>query len=213
MITLQFQRSPFHPIKRTVNVPWNEIVVIQTPIIMAAGSDYEFNHYYHLFGRSSGSSSSSSSSMTSTDVLPFNPGSSDPSLLPDLSYPGYLTFRMAHTRNRTSLSKSVHGNGEDNNGDCFDPNFTRIKPFNRSKPTAAGQQNSIINLQLVDQSITQISRTGSPTLIHVRIIVEGNLFSTILEAEPGLQLSYSWNKRNVYRQKVYGSTIAKSKYQ
>src|SRR4051794_14847537 len=39
MVTLQFQRSPFHPIKRTVMVPWNEIIVIQTPILMSAGPD------------------------------------------------------------------------------------------------------------------------------------------------------------------------------
>ena len=231
MITLQFQRSPFHPIKRTVNVPWNEIVVIQTPIIMAAGSDYELNHYYHLTGRSGSSSSVLGTSSSSSDVLhpSFNPGSSDPSLLPDLSYPGYLSFRMVHSnRNRSSSATKSHG--EDSSDSCYDPNFTRIKPLNRSKPssgtssgttsgTSSGTTSgttsgtgSIVHLQLIDSSSSQMSRSGSPILIHVRIIVEGNLFSTILEAEPALQLTHSWNRRNVYRQKVYGSTIAKSKF-
>lgn len=34
-VTLQFQRNPFHPIKKTVLVPWNDIVVMP-PIIMSA---------------------------------------------------------------------------------------------------------------------------------------------------------------------------------
>lgn len=34
-VTLQFQRNPFHPIKRTVLVPWNDIVVM-SPVIMSA---------------------------------------------------------------------------------------------------------------------------------------------------------------------------------
>lgn len=32
-VTLQFQRSPFHPLTRTVFVPWNQIVVLP-PVAM-----------------------------------------------------------------------------------------------------------------------------------------------------------------------------------
>ncbi|XP_042895037.2 teneurin-m isoform X2 [Parasteatoda tepidariorum] len=39
-VTLQFQRNPFHPIKRTVLVPWNDIVVMQ-PVVMSAVIDPE----------------------------------------------------------------------------------------------------------------------------------------------------------------------------
>jgi len=35
-VTLQFQRNPFHPIKRTVFVPWNDIVVMPNPIVMSS---------------------------------------------------------------------------------------------------------------------------------------------------------------------------------
>lgn len=52
---------------------------------------------------------------------------------------------------------------------------------------------------------------ASLTLIHVRIIVEGNLFSKLLEPDHDLRFTYAWNKRNVYRQKVYGLTNAKGK--
>ena len=37
-VTLQFQRSPFRPVTRTVFVPWNEIVVLDPPVIMSAGN-------------------------------------------------------------------------------------------------------------------------------------------------------------------------------
>jgi len=37
-VTLQFQRIPFRPVTRTVFVPWNEIVVLDPPVIMSVGA-------------------------------------------------------------------------------------------------------------------------------------------------------------------------------
>jgi len=37
-VTLQFQRSPFHPLTRTVFVPWNQIVVLP-PVAMQLSDD------------------------------------------------------------------------------------------------------------------------------------------------------------------------------
>ena len=66
IITLQFQRNPFYPIKKFVYVAWNDIGVIQNPIVMYSvpdnGNDFLnfFNHrassfsfynsQYSLFG-------------------------------------------------------------------------------------------------------------------------------------------------------------------
>lgn len=50
MVTLQFQRSPFHPIKHSVQVAWNEILVMQSPIIMnvvASADDNQQNGNQH----------------------------------------------------------------------------------------------------------------------------------------------------------------------
>ena len=55
IITLQFQRNPFYPIKKSVYVAWNDITVIQNPIVM-------------YLGPSSSSSSQSSSSSSSTTM-------------------------------------------------------------------------------------------------------------------------------------------------
>ena len=35
-VALQFQRNPFHPIKRTVVVPWNDIIVMLNPVVMSS---------------------------------------------------------------------------------------------------------------------------------------------------------------------------------
>ena len=39
-VTLQFQRSPFKPLTRTVFVPWNQIVVLP-PVVMALNEEGE----------------------------------------------------------------------------------------------------------------------------------------------------------------------------
>ena len=63
IITLQFQRNPFYPIKKSVYVSWNDIHVIQNPIIMLSvpdkGKDFykyldqrAFSMFYNLFSGS-----------------------------------------------------------------------------------------------------------------------------------------------------------------
>lgn len=39
IVTLQFQRNPFYPIKKSVYVVWNDIGVIQNPIVMHSVPD------------------------------------------------------------------------------------------------------------------------------------------------------------------------------
>ena len=45
--------------------------------------------------------------------------------------------------------------------------------------------------------------------VHVKITVAGLVIKKVLEAEEGLVYKYSWNKRNVYNQKVYGSAAVR----
>ena len=44
--------------------------------------------------------------------------------------------------------------------------------------------------------------------IHLRITIEGVLFEKSFEADPNLKYTYSWNRLNIYRQRVYGTTTA-----
>lgn len=50
MVTLQFQRSPFHPIKHSVYVSWNEIVVMQSPIVMSVVANTDDNQQHNQSG-------------------------------------------------------------------------------------------------------------------------------------------------------------------
>ena len=48
-------------------------------------------------------------------------------------------------------------------------------------------------------------------LVHLRVSVEGIEFEKTFEADPELKYTYSWDRRNAYRQKVYGIVPARGK--
>ncbi|KAJ8984541.1 hypothetical protein NQ317_006827 [Molorchus minor] len=62
---------------------------------------------------------------------------------------------------------------------------------------------STIQLQLTPEVIPK-----SLKLIHLRITIEGILFEKVFEADPVIKFTYSWNRLNIYRQRVYGVTNA-----
>lgn len=65
---------------------------------------------------------------------------------------------------------------------------------------------STIHLQLTPFNIPETLR-----LVHLRIVVEGFLIEKTFEADPDIKYTFAWNKRNVYKQKVYGLTTARGK--
>ena len=62
---------------------------------------------------------------------------------------------------------------------------------------------STIELRLTPEIIPPTLKT-----ISLRITIEGVLFEKTFEADPDLKYTYSWNRLNIYRQRVYGSTTA-----
>jgi hypothetical protein len=69
---------------------------------------------------------------------------------------------------------------------------------------------SPVYLSVVELQLTPDRIPDDLVLVHLRVVIEGNLFTKELEAKPSLRFTYAWNKRNVYKQKVYGETTAKS---
>ncbi|XP_054706826.1 teneurin-m-like [Uloborus diversus] len=67
----------------------------------------------------------------------------------------------------------------------------------------AGGYLSTIQLQLTPDTVPKDLK-----LIHLRIAIEGILFEKQFEADPAVKYTYAWNRRNVYRQKVYGVATA-----
>jgi hypothetical protein len=46
-------------------------------------------------------------------------------------------------------------------------------------------------------------------LVHLRVVIEGSVYEKTFEADPHLSYTFAWNKRNVYKQKVYGVATAR----
>lgn len=57
--------------------------------------------------------------------------------------------------------------------------------------------------------LTQEKIPKTLTHVHVGVEIEGSLHVKTYEADPNLTHVFAWNKRNVYKQKVYGVAIAR----
>lgn len=64
---------------------------------------------------------------------------------------------------------------------------------------------STLDIQLTPDIIPKSLR-----FLLLRILIEGNIHEKIFEADPNLRYTFTWNKQNVYKQKVYGFAHAKS---
>ncbi|CAE1311576.1 Teneurin-a,Teneurin-4,Teneurin-m,Tenascin [Acanthosepion pharaonis] len=63
---------------------------------------------------------------------------------------------------------------------------------------------SVIMIQMTPSTIPD-----SLAVVHLKVSVEGIVMEKIFEADPNLKYTFSWNRRNVYRQKVYGIVTAR----
>lgn len=63
---------------------------------------------------------------------------------------------------------------------------------------------SIVRMRLTTEIIPD-----TLTHVHVGVEIEGSLHVKTYEADPNLTHIFAWNKRNVYKQKVYGVSIAR----
>lgn len=45
------------------------------------------------------------------------------------------------------------------------------------------------------------------THVHVRVEIEGSIYTKMYEADPDLTHIFAWNKRNVYKQKVWSYLV------
>jgi hypothetical protein len=57
-------------------------------------------------------------------------------------------------------------------------------------------------LSSVLMRLTHTSVPPTLTHVHVRVEIEGSVYTKTYEADPHLTHTFAWNKRNVYKQKV-----------
>ncbi|XP_033216143.1 teneurin-a [Belonocnema kinseyi] len=191
-VTLQFQRSPFRPLTRTVFVPWNQIVVLP-PVVMTLSEGGE-------------------------SLKVKQPPS------PAVGFPGFSVGLFGENgpcveHDHETLRPIIVG--------TWMPEKVGGLP-GKSLVFAETQiiQESIAipgsNLHLMYQSsqaagylsTVRMQLTGpyipkSLTHVHVHVEIEGSLHTKTYEADPNLTHTFAWNKRNVYKQKVYGIAQAK----
>lgn len=76
----------------------------------------------------------------------------------------------------------------------LDFSLNLLTPLFPSCPFRAKGYKSTIRLQLTPENIP-------PTLrrVHLRIVLEGTLFTRVFEADPNLKFTYAWDRRDVYR--------------
>ncbi|EFN60940.1 Teneurin-3 [Camponotus floridanus] len=191
-VTLQFQRSPFKPLTRTVFVPWNQIVVLP-PVVMILSKEGE----------------SYKSNQPPSPAVGF-PGISmglfsehGPCLEHDHETlrPIIVSTWMPEKVGGLPGKSLVFAENQIVQESIAIPGSNLHLMYQSSQ--AAGYL-STVRMQLTGPFIPK-----SLTHVHVHVEIEGSLHTKTYEADPNLTHTFAWNKRNVYKQKVYGVAQAR----
>ncbi|XP_063706613.1 teneurin-a isoform X5 [Culicoides brevitarsis] len=197
-VTLQFQRSPFRPLTRTVFVPWNQIIVLP-PVQMQLSDD--------LLAKN-------------VKITPPNPA---------------LSFLNASQYNFDDNDDATKAICADHDHELLKPQLTNTWMPN-AVGEMPGQSIIFAETQIVQESVqipgsdlhltyqssqapgylsivhmrlTKETIPATLTHVHVGVEIEGSLHVKTYEADPNLTHTFAWNKRNVYKQKVYGVGLAR----
>ena len=182
-VTLQFQRSPFKPLTRTSNIPWNQIYVMESVVMSSSGgagiSWDEEESSLHL-GFTSPCLSHNDTDITPVIMSDYNH---------DVHTPDHDDDKMISTVavvDTSSLIQSIN------------------IPGTRTQLVYSSSSMATLTMILTPDTIPD-----TMVRIHVKIIIAGVVVTKILEPEPSLVYEYHWNRRNVYNQKVFGSCEAR----
>ena len=173
-ITLHLQRDPFKSIQRVVNVPVNEIVVLEK--IGLTIDD-------HAGSEQTNFDSKKSSVCSDHDY---------DKMKPIVVATWKQAFQNGHSASKSAILAETQIVQESIRIPGTDVNL--VYHSSRSNGFL-----STMELQLTPDKIEPTLR-----LVHLKIAVEGILFEKTFEADPNILFTYAWNRRNVYRQKVYG---------
>ena len=178
-VTLQFQRSPLKATTRTLYLPWNRIVVIN-PVIMTPNGGA---------GISWSEEDSAAKVKYTQPCLSHDYEASRPLILS--SYTPTLAAFTAKTQPGiiAELSEAQET--------LRIPGTSNLHLVYRSK--SARGAFATIDMVLLGSKVN-----SALNWVHVIVRVAGRVFRTKLEPEPELSYSFSWDKTNIYNQKVYG---------
>lgn len=185
-VTLDFYRDPYPKGWRTINVPWNEIVVIDD---VRLGSIETTSTSSSPLPSSPSSSIIVGNKFVNENRPQANCGEHDYDLIRPI-----ISTKWKHSSHGTCMeSQIVHESIR-----IPSTNINLVYHSSRSSGYL-----STIDLQLTPNNIPETLR-----FIHLKITLEGNLEEKLFEADSNLKFTYSWNRRNVYRQNVFGMATA-----
>ncbi|XP_063927987.1 teneurin-a isoform X7 [Zophobas morio] len=198
-VTLQFQRSPFKPLTRTVFVPWNQIVVLP-PVHMQLNDESDVSTLHASFlsrNPAINFPGVSRSLFGSTGALPSTCDDHDPELLKPVITGTWMPEAVGGLPGRSVI-------------------FAETQIVQESIPIPGSDLHLMYQssqatgyLSTIYMRLTGDTIPTTLTHVHVRVEVEGSLHVKTYEADPDLLHIFAWNKRNVYKQKVYGIAQAK----
>jgi hypothetical protein len=281
MVTLHLQRIPFHPVKRTVFVPANQILVLHSPIVMSVLNNAEEHSSLQTLPAASGYQSEAPAESAPHHFATLTESEDDllkqPHLYKELlqytHQSSLSTQRHSSNQQSHSLSSSKGNLSQFGSLHCWSHNYNHLRVrilrsnllSNQqlySLPKSAvlmdsGSLQEVISLpssklNLVYQSSSRLVFNfpkknafliiffnvfvlfyvfisgGFSMLVHIRLIsgqppeslrtvhlhltIEGILQIIKLEPVKHLKYTFAWNRRNVYKQKVYGQTVLRGQY-
>jgi hypothetical protein len=187
-VTLQFQRSPFRPLTRTVRVPWNRIQIIEPIVMAAAGSG----------GNSGGSGNidreEEEDGLTAVaNAIRF----SAPCLAHHAKLPSPIILESSGLLSGESKAESA--TAADSRTILPERGLlleTIPVPDTSLRLTyisaAAAGQLSILRVRLTPPDAEP--EPGGLLRVHLRIEVAGQVERRVLEPEPDLVYTFGWNK-------------------
>ncbi|KAG8307286.1 hypothetical protein J6590_024932 [Homalodisca vitripennis] len=185
-VTLQFQRSPFQPLTRTLFVPWNQIVVLP-PITMQLGDDAD---NFRGSGAHPALALGAPSLMTALHTARPCMDHDNTVLVPVVlstwmpEKVGGLAGKSLVLAETQMLQESIRIPG------------SGLHLMYRSS-LASGYLSRVV------MRLTHSAIPPSLVRVHVRVEIEGSVHTKTYEADPNLTHTFAWNKRNVYKQKAH----------
>ncbi|XP_043247283.1 teneurin-m-like isoform X2 [Amphibalanus amphitrite] len=178
-VNLQFQRAPFRPMTRPVAVAWNQLVVLD-PIVMLQDTERP---------AADASTPPPACHTHQPDLLrPVIINTWQPDTVIDADETGDVDGAAVLVETQV-LQESIEIPG------------TGLRLVYNSQD-ASGYHSTLL-MRLTADPVPE-----TLVLVHLKVIVEGTVFTQTFESDPNITYSYSWNKRNVYEQKVYGMAQA-----
>lgn len=223
-VVIEFRREPFSTHQKIVRVPWNEIVLIDNVELSLDSSELSVKNKQNQDSPLSPSDQQQLEvfSADNPSCLAHNYKLMRPIIVPapksSRKSHSSLRSRSGHHQQQTSRAVILRDSGMVQQSIMLPGSSSRDINSNDSNQSIsliyissrANEFMSTINLQLTPPINDQIQfkLPEELKLIHLKIIIEGNLFEQLFEPQTNLSYTYAWNRRNVYRQKSFGLSTA-----